>query len=178
MSPEAAVETLARIVAARTEFTEDEIYISLEKAGVPAPVADRAYKFTQTAWGRLFLNDMGIRFADDYLCFDGEGNVIESGLLDDQPYFVAALAAGKEYFGTKGSVYLATMSAEVNSVNHMLNNGSQPENLQLTPPALFLEAPTPAGMEKARKVLSEYLSAGRGGREPDVKQKKKPWWRA
>ena len=70
------------------------------------------------------------------------------------------------------------MSAEVNSVNHMLNNGSQPENLELTPPALFLEAPTPAGIEKARKVLSDHLSARPGGREPHQKPKKKPWWRA
>lgn len=178
MTPEAAAEKLAIIVAARTEFAEDEIYAAMAEAGIPAPVADRAYKFTQTAWGRLFLNDMGIRFADDYLCFDGEGNVIESGLLVEQPYFVAALAAGKEYFGTKGAVHLALMAAEVNSVNHMLSNGSQPENLELTPPALFLEAPTPAGMAKARVVLTERLSAGRADSEPDKKPKKKPWWRA
>jgi hypothetical protein len=166
VTPEAAVAQLAEIVAPRTEFTEKDVYAAMADAGMPAPVADRAYKFTQIAWGRVLLNGLGIRFSPEYTCFSGDGEVIESGRLAEQPCFAAATSIAGEYVGSPGFERLALMAAEVHAVNELLNKGSKPENLATTPPALFMEAPTSAGMERARQHLSQALS-----------RTKRPWWR-
>lgn len=165
MTPQAAVARLAEIVTPRAEFTEDDIYAAMADAGIPESVADRAYKFTQIAWGRAFLAGMGVSFSPEYTCFNGAGAVIESGRLADQPYFAAAIAAASNYVGTPGFKLLALMAAEVHAVNELLNKGSKPENLATVAPALFMEPPTPSGIDRAR----QHLSQGPG-------RPKKPWW--
>lgn len=179
MAPEEAVTRLAEIIAAHAEFTEDDIYAAMAEAGVPDPVADRAYKFTQTAWGRGFLDGMGVQFGPDYLCFNAAGEVIESGTLTDQPYYAAAVRLLPQYVRSPGFQLFALMSADVNTVNSMLNAGSKPENIAMGPAAFFLEAPTPAGMAKAQRLLSEHVSAGQrdGSSTRQPTTDKKPWWR-
>jgi hypothetical protein len=54
----------------------------------------------------------------------------------------------------------------VERVNELLNKGSKPENLATSTPVLFMEPPTPAGMERVRQHLSQSVS-----------RHKKPWWR-
>jgi hypothetical protein len=154
VAPDAAVARLADIIAARTDFTEDDLYAAMADSGVPDAVADRAYKFTQIAWGRVFLDGLGVNFGADYLCFNGEGDVIESGRLDDEPYFTAAMRLAPQYARSPGFPKFAVMSADVAVVNDALRAGSKPENLVTGPAALFLEAATPAGIDKARQILS------------------------
>jgi hypothetical protein len=161
------------------EFTEDQVYAAMVDAGIPGPVADRAYKFTQIAWGRVFLDGLGVQFAPDYLCFDAAGEVIESGKIANQPYFVAAMAAARRQPPPAGLPRMALMSADVRTVNQALNSGSKPEDLVTGPSALFMEPPTPAGMEKVRRLLRERLSAvsRRSGSEAGQSASgKKPWW--
>ena len=179
MTPEAAVGRLAEIIAARAEFTEDDLYAAMADAGIPDPVADRAYKFTQTAWGRVFLDGLGVRFGTDYLCFNRAGDVIESGQLDDQPYYVAAMRLVPQYARSPGFPTFALMSADVNAVNSALHAGSKPENLVMGPAAFFMEAPTPTGMAKAQQRLSERSTADKPGRSGANRSAadKKPWWR-
>lgn len=180
MKPEEAVGRLAEIISTRAEFTEDDVYAAMAEAGVPDPIADRAYKFTQTAWGRVFLDGLGVRFGTDYLCFNAAGDVIESGELADQPYFRAAVELAPRYTRSPGFKRLALMSADVNTVNSALNAGSKPENLVMGPAAFFLEAPTAAGMAKAQRLLSQRASTGgryRGSGPPEQAVAKKPWWR-
>lgn len=179
MAPEAAVTRLAEIIAARAEFTEDDIYAAMAAAGIPDPVADRAYKFTQTAWGRGFLDGMGVQFGTDYLYFNAAGEVIESGELADQPYYAAAVRLLPQFARSPGFQSFVLMSADVNTVNSALRAGSKPENLVTGPAAFFMEAPTPAGMAKAQRLLSERASTVKrgssGARQPAAD--KKPWWR-
>jgi hypothetical protein len=179
VEPETAVARLAEIIAARDEFTEDDLYAALAEAGLPDAVADRAYKFTQTAWGRVFLDGLGIQFGADYLCFNGAGDVIESGRLDDEPYFAAAVRLAPEYARTLGFQRFVLMSADVNAVNGALHAGSKPENLVMGPAAFFMEAPTPAGLARARQLLADRASAGKRGGAGSTPQAaaKKPWWR-
>lgn len=167
MTPEAAVAKLTEILAERPEFTEDEIYQALEQAGVPDGVADRAYKFTQIAWGRTLLDGLGVRFSPEYLCFNAEGECIESGQLAEEPYYTAALKAAAQQPPPAGLPHLAMMSADFGVVNSALNGGSNPKDLVTGPAALFMEYPTAAGMEKAQRILNERLG-------PETK---KPWWR-
>ena len=100
---------------------------------------------------------MGVKFSPDYTCFSATGNVVESGQLVEQPYFVAATALASRYVGTPGFERLALMAAEVHAVNELLNRGSKPENLTTSAPVLFMELPMPAGMDRIGSA--------------------KPWWR-
>jgi hypothetical protein len=158
MTPEMAVRRLTDIIDSEGEFTEDGVYSAMAQAGIPEAVADRAFKFTQIAFGRVFLDGMGIKFPVDYLCFNAAGDVIESGLLAEQPYFVAAMTIARSR-PPRGLPRLALMSSEVNAVNRALKAGSKTENLVAGPPAMFLEPPTPVGVDKARQVLRDRLAA-------------------
>lgn len=172
MTPDAAVACLAEIVVSRAEFSEHEIYQAMGTAGVPEPIADRAYKFTQIAWGRVFLDGMGVRSPPDFLCFNAEGDVAESGQLAEEPYFVAAMQLAKQHSQSPGFIRLALMSADVNAVNSLLNQGSKPENLATSRAAFFLEPPTAVGMEKASRTLSQQFASTK-----TPAKRNKPWWR-
>ena len=179
VTPEDAVTRLAEIVAARQEFTEDEVYAALADAGVADAFADRAYKFTQTAWGRAFLAGLGVQFSPEYVCFNASGEVIESGRLADEPCFAAASRLAQRYAGTPGFKRLALTSADADVINNALHEGSKPEDLVTAPAFLFLEAPTPAGMENARRVIAQYTAALQGPAAPATRESApaKPWWR-
>ena len=180
MTPEATIARLAEIIATRADLDEDDIYAAMDEAGVPGPDADRAYKFAQIAWGRVFLDGLGVCFSPDYLCLDGAGEVIESGKLRDQPYYAAAMAAAPAAARSAGFALFALTSSEAHAVNAALNAGSSPENLDAGPPALFMEAPTPAGIEKARRIVAERASGAAkpgGAAARDSAGAKKPWWR-
>ena len=159
MTPEVAVTKLAEIAAARPELSEDGLYEALTAAGVPPELADRAYKFTQIAWGRTFLGGLGVRFSRHYLCFDAEGAVVESGELSEEPCFAAATRALELFYRTPAFQRLALTSADVHAVNNALNAGSKPENLVTAPAFVFLAAPTPAGLQKAQGVIAEHMAA-------------------
>lgn len=158
MTPQEAVAQLASILAARPKFTQDEIYDAMDEAGIPAPLADRAFKFTQIAWGRVFLDGLGVQFDPDYLCFDRDGEVIESGKLEENTYYAAALVLARRQPPVAGFTYLALMSSECNAVNSALNAGSQAKNLRMAPSALFIAMPTEQGMAKAREILKKLLT--------------------
>ncbi|HEY2784503.1 MAG TPA: hypothetical protein VGJ05_05955 [Fimbriiglobus sp.] len=180
MAPETAVALLGEFIAARLEFTEDELRGAMADAGIPDPVADRAYQFTQIAWGRVFLDGLGLQFSSDYLCFNGAGDVIESGLLTAQPYFAAAIALAPKYARSPGFPKFALMSADVNAVNSALHAGSKPENLVMGPSALFMEVTTPSGIEKAQQYLSKHVaSSTKASHSESVTETSatKPWWR-
>jgi hypothetical protein len=159
VTPEEAVARLAELMDTRAKLSEDEIYAMMREAGIPDPVADRALKFTQIAWGRVFLGSFGVRFSPDYFCFNADGDVVESGPLREQPYFAAAMSLARRYANTPGFQRLAVMSADVDAVNKALNAGSKAENLVTSPAALFFEAATPAGQEKARKLIAQMAAA-------------------
>jgi hypothetical protein len=183
---EAAVARLAEFVAPRAEFTQDDVYASLADAGIPFLVADRAFKFTQTAWGRVVLNGLGVHFAPDYLCLDGAGDVIETGLLAEQPDFIAAMSLVQRYAGSPGFKQMVLMSAELNMVNEALRAGSKPENLVMAPLAFFMEPATQEGMVKAQMLQNQRAASAastikESGADGSVAREsapvKKPWWR-
>jgi hypothetical protein len=155
MTPEAVVAHLANLVATEDEFTEDTLYTAMSEDGIPDDLADLAFKFTQVAWGRVYLEGLGVRFSPDYLCFNGKGEVVESGHLVDQPHYAAAMRLAPRYRDAGGFARFALMSADVNAVNQALHAGSEPAHLVMSPAAFFLETPNDAAMAKAQKVLAE-----------------------
>lgn len=181
ITPESAVLRLFETLAANPNLTQHEAYETLTDADVPPPLADRTYKFTQVALGRALLADMGIAFSTDYLCFDAEGEVRESGQLAEEPSFAAASRLSSRYLPLPACQSLALASADVQAVNNALNAGSRPEELVMAPVCNFLEAPTAAGMQKVQHLLRQRLAAltePRGGASspPPTPQKNTPRW--
>lgn len=175
MTPVESVQQLVLILrdSANEPHSEDDIYDALEHAGVPYDVADRAYKFTQIVCGRKFLDGMGIRFSDDYICFNRFGDEMESGCIADEPYFRAAMNhAGPESIGGESFGSFALMSADVQAVNNALNSGSDPANLVMAPTFLFLEPPTESGMVSAQQVIELHMK-----KLKSQSARRKPWWR-
>ncbi|QDU95616.1 hypothetical protein [Lignipirellula cremea] len=155
MDPETAVANLAEILAARDKFTELEIYEAMEEQGFPEPVAIHAYKFTQTAWARAVLYSMGVRFDNEYIWFDADGEAVRAGLIEEEPYYLAAVGLVEKYAHKPAFSLLVQMSAEANTVDAALQDGSEAENLVLGPAAFFMEAATEEGIAKARKYLTD-----------------------
>lgn len=162
---------LAEILTSRPDATEDQLHQALADNGVTDALADRAIKFTQIAWGRLLLDGLKINLSPVYLCFDAEGKVIETGLLIEEPYFIAATRLGPQLLPTSAGQRLAMTSADMQTVNNALNAGSKPENLVLGPAGVFLANPTSAGLLNAQKVISQHMASSQ---KPDATQKEKP----
>ncbi len=181
VSPESAVAWLADIVADWDDFSEAEVYTAMVEAGVPGPLADRAYTFTQTAWGRAYLAGLGVQFSPEYVCFNASGQVVESGHLADEPCFVTASRLAERYAGARGFKQLALMAADVNVVNKALNGGAKAEDLTLAPVFVQLEPLTPEGSRNFQLVVDRYLASLRkktppGAEEPAARPAR-PWWR-
>lgn len=174
MNSDQAVQSLAEVLSrGPAPLSEDAIYDGLDRAGVPAEEADRVYKFAQVACGRRFLETAGVVFPDEYFCFGRSGEIMESGQLQDEPYFGASQRdLTPERIGGDAFSSFALMSAEVNAINNALHAGSKPKDLVATPVFLFLEEPTEAGLAKAQHLMSKELARIQAQNQP-----RKPWWK-
>ncbi len=181
-TPESAVNQVVKIVKSSqdpADLSESIIYNKLSELGIPHSTADLAYKFTQIAWGRVFLDDMRVESSSEYFCFNGVGNVVEHGGLVDNPFFKVAIKLAKECPESQFSPMFAVMSADVKVVNDGLNAGASPENLVLFPPCLFIEIPTSEGLQKAQKYISLKMSYKHSKKVSTESKliKNKPWWK-
>jgi hypothetical protein len=180
-TPALVVERLAEIVITGGKSSDSEIYEAMSQLGIPDPIGDRAYKFTQIAWGRVFLSGKGITFSPKYFCFNQAGFVMESGLLGKQPFFIAAMNLAEKYCQSKEFALFAITSADVGVVNDALHQNCRIDTLELLPPFLFLESPTPEGMERAQRFIAEKIKSGFGEDTPKSSNFKpdthKPWWK-
>ena len=191
-SPENTVLRLAEILAVCPIADEDVIYEAMANAGIDAATADRAYKFTQTAWGQLLLRAADVTFPPDYIYFDAEGNVAERGLLRDEPFFNAASQIAAWYARTPAFqpsfLGLAMRSAAFNAVKLAADAGGKLSEMEMGAAFLFLSTPTEAGATRARKTMDEYMAAIPRRApvavpepvsppvSPPAAPTKKPWW--
>jgi hypothetical protein len=181
-TPESAVNQIVKIVKSSqdpADLSESIIYNKISELGIPHSTADLAYKFTQIAWGRVFLDDMGLEFSSEYFCFNGAGNVVEHGLLIENPFFKVAIKLAKKCPKSQFSPIFAVMSADVQVVNDALNAGASPKDLVLFPPCLFIEPPTSEGAQKAQKYISLKMSYRHLKKVSTESKpiKNKPWWK-
>jgi hypothetical protein len=168
MTPLVTVQRVVQLLQEMSEFSEDDVYAAMHAAGIPAADADRAYKFTQIASGRILLAGIVAQFAENYYWLNGAGEVIEAGRLEDEPFFLAATTIVRQNPGPWIG-RLGAMSADVGAVNELLKKGSRPRNLQTGPAVLFLEPPTVAGIERANQLVGEGPST--------VAAHRKQWWK-
>lgn len=152
------------------KFGQIDMHQALMNLGISLDTANRAYKFIQIAWARAMLDGHGIKFSPDYHCFNKSGEVIESGPLAGEPFYTAAMEVVSMFEHSPGFKALALTASETYAVGDMLQQGLPACALATSPPALFMEKPTAAGMEKVTRFL-------RGGEQPPADSPKGPWWK-
>jgi hypothetical protein len=137
----------------------------MASAGVPDLVADRCYKFALIACGRVFLSGLGVQFAREYFCLSGEGELVETGLIEEEPYVAATMSFAQEHPASRALARFALLSADVAAVNGALRAGAEAGNLVIGPAALFLEPATAEGMARAEDLIAaHWLHRRRNGR--------------
>jgi hypothetical protein len=169
MTPEAAVSRFGEIIRSSPALSEEQLYAAMMADGIPLELADRVFKFTQVAWGRALLADLGIKFAPDYCCLDASGEILESGFLAQNPCFVAASKIAAQYSDCEGFRFLAVSSAEFNAISSAMNDGSDPRNLVTGRIVMFVEAPTGTGAQRAKGLAVPES-------EPSERAPVKAWW--
>jgi len=170
------VQHLVEFVLSGKEFSESDVYAALTVAGVPDTLADRAYKFTQIAWGQFVFSQLGVQFSQKYVCLDANGGVLEEGRLPDEACFAAAYAMARKHGGAPGVKRLALMSADAQAINELFRRGSKTENMRMAPSILFLEPPTQAGLEEADR-LSLLLITPVDEKTKTSSSPSRKWWR-
>lgn len=180
-----ADELVANIAAAfdvDSPPKDGEVINALVEGGVSLLQADVALKLVQIACGRILLDGLGIQFSDLYVCLDANGQVVERGELSGHPVFVHALARMKST--PRALKYLSATSADVQTVNQMMQNGSEPSNLATGPSALFVEVPTEAGLAAAKTTLAAEIrkpprpeAPVHAAPENSTVSVAKPWWK-
>ena len=156
MNPQDAVRLLvAKISAMSPPFTHDDVFAALEQSSVPRKIAARTYCFALISCGRTLFQDLGTIYSNDYFCFNANGDITETGKLDEEPYFLATNhIVDSTNIGHPSLSHFALMAADVRSINDLMNRGSDPKNIVTTPSIVFLEPPTHVGMFKAQKAIA------------------------
>ena len=172
MTIDASIRQYVSAIADSPEIDDGELIALLESRGVEETIAERIVRFAPVAFGRALLADLGIAFSDDFLRFDGDGNLTLSGKLSADDVFAASVASVATHSNSPAYQTIALSSAEVHSVNQALNSGSNPADLVLAPVAIFDQPPTDTGMDRAHQHLAKILQPHSPTQPQD-----KPWWK-
>ena len=159
MSPNQAINLLVAAARSHPDSDDESLIASLCAQACPREEAHGALLFAPLAFGRTFLDRMGIEFSSLYVLFSEEGEVLEEGELTDHPFFVAALDEAGKFEDRADLKPLAFRSSEVKAINQALNAGSKPHNLLMSPAALFVSQPSEEGLQIAQYYLSELLNS-------------------
>jgi hypothetical protein len=114
---------------------------ALEDAGVSSVLTTKLLEFMPLAFGRVFMDGMGIRFEDYYLRHNSKTKKNQKKMLCDELVYresfeVASFIIAQKMAGEAFKA-VAFRSSELAAVNDLLNKGSQPGNLLMSPPVML-----------------------------------------
>jgi hypothetical protein len=118
----------------------DELRSALSGAGMSNDEAGAVLEFVPLAFGRAFLDGMGIEFADYYIRLDDKGKERQrKKLVSEALYFEAVMLAPQVMLtnGQEAFTAVAIRSAEVQAINNALNQGVDPNGLVASPPVMM-----------------------------------------
>jgi hypothetical protein len=157
-NPEEIVVALSEILKANPKTSDDDAMRFLEEKGVPSRLAVRAYLLAQLAWGRmLLLGRLKVDYSNQYVCFNGKGDVVERGRLSEEPCFVAAMQHWQNAIDNKHLFYTACGSTDVKALADALQGDGPKEGFKTCTTFLLLENLTKAGQKKFRRAWAEHL---------------------
>ncbi len=91
MTVDASIQRYAAAMSESAERSDSDLIALLESSGIDKSIAERTVRFAPVAFCRALLTDMGITLSDDFLRFDGDGNLVHSGKLSLDDVFVASV---------------------------------------------------------------------------------------
>jgi hypothetical protein len=113
----------------------------LTEAGIQAALAKGLLEFMPLAFGRAFVDGMGIEFGEYYIRFNPKTNKKVSKRLDEEPVYCEAFALATSMMDEQqaGDEFMSVVfrSSEFVAMNKALNDGSHPEDLVASPPVLL-----------------------------------------
>jgi len=124
---------------------------ALVSDGMSQAEAAAVLEFVPLAFGRAFLNGMGIEFPNYYVRVDANGKEVERKQLVQEPlYLFASMQAPLVMMlqGQEAFTAIATRSAEVDAVNNALNAGADPAGLVAAPPTMMAGSTGASGESK------------------------------
>jgi hypothetical protein len=165
-------------VATNSDWDDEDSIEHLMASGFSKSTAENAVRFTGVAFGRLLLNELGVELSNEYVLFRADGSAAESAELDHSEAFREATRLASELSLHPGFKPLAHSSPEVDAVNQSLEAGSNPEDQVIGPVALFLDRPTPAGLQVAEEgIIRLAKTAAKMSPNESAGRVNKPWWK-
>ncbi len=116
-------------------------------------IAFKICHLTPILAARYLLRDLGVTFQNNYLILDRNGEIAERGNIQDNNDIMNALRTFE--FTPQEAKKIMFRSSEVSALNDLINSGNNPEDLLMSPPVMFCEEPTEAGLIKAEKIIKE-----------------------
>lgn len=136
-------ETIRRAVAMFRKLAnsdDGQVCSALIESGVQPEIAEKLVMFLPIAYGRVVLKKIGIRFSDSFKHPLNDGTLVEHAFADEPIWrAIVECACDEVSRGISGEHLLsvAARSAEFDAVNQLLNAGSTPANIVLTPPVIL-----------------------------------------
>ena len=111
---------------------------ALINAGISPFLTKKLLEFMPLAFGRVFLDGMGIQFDDYYVRFDPQTERKKEMKLRDEPVYAESFWAASQIVTRQaaGEAFhaVAFRSSELHAINDALNTGSKPEDLVTASP--------------------------------------------
>jgi uncharacterized membrane protein len=119
---------------------------ALKEAGIPTNLSNRLLEFMPLAFGRVFVDGMGIEFGEYYIRFNPKTNKKVSKRLDEEPVYREAFSFASALMAQQqaGEDFMSVIfrSSEFVAMNKAMNDGSHPEDLVSSPPILLWDEET------------------------------------
>ncbi len=132
------IEQSFEIFLAHHHRADEPIYSSFKKKGWDEITCSKVLVFVPLAFCRLLLYSSGVSFSEYYI--NMQSDTKEKIKLSSEPFFDTAfnIAISKsKIFNKDYFMAIAKRSSEFNVINRSLNQGSNLEDLILTPPVVF-----------------------------------------
>jgi hypothetical protein len=138
--PEERIRRAVAVLRKLANSDDRQVYSALIESDIQPEMAEKLVMFLPIAYGRVLLKKMGIRFSNQFKRALNDGTLVEHAFADE-PIWSAVVECPREEVsgGISGEhlICVAARSAEFDAANQLLNGGSGPENIVLTPPVIL-----------------------------------------
>jgi hypothetical protein len=138
---------------AAEEATDESVRQFLITHGVEQVLATAIVTFTPLAFSRAILKKLPLKLPSTYSRINAQGRVTSGFKLEEESVFVAAAALAQQIIANNQwrddwHLTVAMWSPEFGAVNELLLNGSQPEDIELSPVIMLWDyTPTPSEVQ-------------------------------
>ncbi|MEC9092239.1 MAG: hypothetical protein VX438_06005, partial [Planctomycetota bacterium] len=134
---------------------------SLQSDGIDLERIHRIRYLVSLAFSRFLFEEFGANYSPDYYQIKTDGTVRSQLLLDDPIYARSLMLASAIQTGPHMKAFqnLALLNSEFNLLNRLLNEGREPNTIQLEPPIVPDLHTSPAQFKKGLAAIAQDRSS-------------------